>query len=44
MSEEWQYQVRIDLADELAEMARHNPADPALAPLPDDPCEASTRP
>lgn len=35
MSEQWQYQVRIDLGDELAEIARRNPADPALAPLPD---------
>jgi hypothetical protein len=34
MSEQWQYQVRIDLADEPAEVARRNPADPALAPLP----------
>jgi hypothetical protein len=35
MSEEWQYQVRIDLTDEMAEVARRDPADPALAPLPD---------
>jgi hypothetical protein len=35
MSEEWQYQVRIDLAEEMAAVARRNPADPALAPLPD---------
>jgi hypothetical protein len=35
MSEQWQYQVRIDLADEPAAVARRNPADPALAPLPD---------
>jgi hypothetical protein len=34
MSEEWQYQVRIDLADEPAAVARRDPADPALAPLP----------
>jgi hypothetical protein len=34
MSDQWQYQVRIDLADDLAEMARRDPADPALAPLP----------
>lgn len=33
MSDPWQYQVRIDLADELAEVARRNPGDPALAPL-----------
>jgi hypothetical protein len=35
MSDQWQYQVRIDLADELADLARRDPADPALAPLPD---------
>ena len=34
MSEQWQYQVRIDLADEAAEVARRDPANPALAPLP----------
>ena len=31
MSKEWQYQVRIDLADEPAEVTRRNAADPALA-------------
>jgi hypothetical protein len=35
MSETWQYQVRIDLADEPAAVAQRNPADPALAPLPE---------
>ena len=35
MSEQWQYQVRIDLADGPAAVARRDPADPALAPLPD---------
>jgi hypothetical protein len=35
MTEEWQYQVRIDLADEPAALARRDPADPALAPLPE---------
>lgn len=35
MSGQWQYQLRIDLADEPAEVARRDPADPALAPLPD---------
>jgi hypothetical protein len=35
MSDQWHYQVRIDLADDLAEMARRDPADPALEPLPD---------
>ena len=29
----WQYQVRIDLADEAAERARRRPDDPALEPL-----------
>jgi hypothetical protein len=35
MSETLQYQVRIDLADEPAAVARRDPADPALAPLPE---------
>jgi hypothetical protein len=35
MHEQWQYQVRIDLADEAAEVARREPAEPALAPLPE---------
>jgi hypothetical protein len=35
MSDQWQYQVRIDLADEAAEVARRDPDDPALAPLPE---------
>ena len=35
MSEQWQYQVRIDLADGPAEVARRDPVDPALAPLPE---------
>jgi hypothetical protein len=34
MSEQWQYQVRIDLVDEAAEIARWESANPALAPLP----------
>ena len=33
MSDEWQYQVRVDLSQELAALARHDPGDPALAPL-----------
>jgi hypothetical protein len=33
MSDQWQYQLRIDLPDELAEVARRDPGDPALAPL-----------
>jgi hypothetical protein len=35
MSQQWQYQIRIDLADDVAEVARRDPNDPALAPLPD---------
>jgi hypothetical protein len=35
MGDQWRYQVRTDLADELAEMARRDPDQPALAPLPD---------
>jgi len=35
MSEQWQYQLRVDLADEAAELARRDPDSPALAPLPD---------
>ncbi|MCE3249668.1 MAG: uncharacterized protein K0R41_3493, partial [Geminicoccaceae bacterium] len=34
MGDQWQYQVRIDLTDELAEIARRDPANPALDPLP----------
>jgi hypothetical protein len=33
MSEQWQYQLRIDLADHIAEIARHDPNDPLLEPL-----------
>jgi hypothetical protein len=35
MSEPWQYQLRIDLADQAAETARRDQNDPALAPLPE---------
>ena len=35
MSEEWQYQVRINLNEERAEMARRNANDISLAPLGD---------
>ena len=35
MTDQWQYQLRIDLTDEAAEMARRDPGSPALAPLPD---------
>jgi hypothetical protein len=33
MSDQWQYQLRLFLADELAEVARRDPGDPALGPL-----------
>ena len=33
MSDQWQYQLRIYLADELAEVARRDFAAPALGPL-----------
>jgi hypothetical protein len=33
MSEQWQYQVRIDLADAAAEIARTDPDDPVIEPL-----------
>ena len=35
MSEDWQYQLRIDLDDERAALARADQSDPALAPLGD---------
>lgn len=35
MSTEWQYQVRIDLADDAAELARNDPGNPAIKPLAD---------
>jgi hypothetical protein len=33
MSEQWQYQLRIDVAEAHAEVLRSHPDDPALAPL-----------
>ena len=33
MSNDWQYQVRIDLNDRFAQAARQSPDDPALGPL-----------
>ena len=33
MSEAWQYQIRIHLADSFAQMARHDPDNQALKPL-----------
>ena len=35
MSEQWQYQVRVNLADEAAEQARRDPGAPALKVLAD---------
>jgi len=35
MAEDWQYQLRIDLEDEAARLARRDPEGPALAPLPE---------
>ena len=35
MSDEWQYQLRIYVPDELVDVARSDPTDPALGPLPD---------
>ena len=35
MSEQWRYQLRIDLPDELAEVARRDPDNPALVTLTD---------
>ena len=34
MDQQWKYQLRIDLADVVAEAARRDPDDPALGPLP----------
>ncbi len=33
MSDQWQYQVRIDLADAFSETARRDPDNPTLQPL-----------
>ena len=35
MSDPWQYQIRIYLGDEFAEVARRDPDDPAIKPLAD---------
>jgi hypothetical protein len=35
MSHQWQYQIRVNLNDEAAKVARGNPGDPALKPLAD---------
>lgn len=34
MSDQWQHQLRLYFADELAEVARHDPGNLALGPLP----------
>jgi len=33
MSEDWEHQIRVNLSDENAAIARNNPADEALSPL-----------
>lgn len=33
MNRKWQYQLRVNLADEPAEAARRDPGDPAIRPL-----------
>ncbi len=33
MSNQWQYQLRINLGDEFAELARRDPDNPAIEPL-----------
>ncbi len=33
MSDQWQYQIRIYLSDKIAQLARAEPSNPALAPL-----------
>ncbi len=35
MSNRWDYQLRIDLADEVAQEARHDPDNPVIKPLAD---------
>jgi hypothetical protein len=35
MSDQWRYQLRIDLPDELAEVAQRDPDNPVLRPLAD---------
>ena len=35
MSAQWDYQIRIDLGDKLAEVARRDPDNPAIKPLAD---------
>jgi hypothetical protein len=33
MTEEWQYQLRVEMPEEVAELARRDPGNPALRPL-----------
>ncbi len=35
MNDQWEYQIRVYLEDEFAEVARRNPDDPAIKPLAD---------
>jgi hypothetical protein len=35
VTKQWEYQLRIDLGDELAEVARRDPSNPAIKPLAD---------
>ena len=35
MSNQWQYQLRINLGEEFAELARRDPDDPVIEPLSD---------
>lgn len=35
MNNQWQYQIRIYLSDDFAELARREPGDPAIKPLND---------
>ena len=35
MTSDWNYQIRIDLPEKLAETARNDPGNPALKPLPE---------
>jgi hypothetical protein len=35
MSNQWKYQIRVNLGDEFAEAARSNPDSPAMRPLTD---------
>ena len=43
MGDEWQFQLRINVSDEFADMARGHPDDPALKPLMDILAKHNTR-